>query len=255
MKLKALIFDLDGTFAETERDGHRVAFNRAFGEARVGWHWDVALYGQLLAVTGGKERIRYYLEHYQQDFCPPVALDEFIAKLHQAKTRYYIELLKEQGIPLRPGVLRLLHAAREQGLRLAIATTTTPENVTALVSTGIGRHALDWFDCIAAGDIVKAKKPAPDIYDYCLEQLQLEAGQCLAFEDSANGVRAAVDAGIRVVVTVNDYTRDEDFAGADLVLNHLGEPGQPCQVLSGKLDGFEYVKVDLLRRLSGEDEE
>ncbi|ADJ27701.1 HAD family hydrolase [Nitrosococcus watsonii] len=255
MKLKALIFDLDGTLAETERDGHRVAFNRAFDEAGIGWHWDGVLYGQLLTVTGGKERIRYYLEQYQQDFCPPEALDEFIAKLHQAKTQHYIELLKKRGVPLRPGILRLFHTAREQGLRLAIATTTTPENVTALLSTSIGRHALDWFDCIAAGDVVKAKKPAPDIYSYCLEQLQLEASECLAFEDSANGVRAAVEAGVKVVVTVNDYTRDEDFTGAALILNHLGEPDQPCQILNGKLNGFAYVTVEFLRRLSGETEQ
>lgn len=248
-KLQALIFDLDGTLAETERDGHRVAFNQAFAEAGLSWYWDVTLYGKLLGVSGGKERIRYYLDYYQPGFPSPIIMDSFIAKLHQAKTQYYAELLEEKKIPLRSGVVRLLNLAREMGLQLAIATTTTAENVTALLRTSIGHNALNWFDCIAAGDIVRTKKPAPDIYHYCLSQLQIEPAQCLAFEDSANGVRAAVGAGIKTVVTVNDYTRDEDFTGAVLVLDHLGEPGHPCTILSGNLDNFTYVDVDLLQRL------
>jgi HAD superfamily hydrolase (TIGR01509 family) len=252
-RLKALIFDLDGTLAETERDGHRVAFNQAFAKAGLDWDWDVALYGKLLKITGGKERIRYYLEHYQPNFRPPFALEKLIAELHQTKTHYYVGMLEQQGIPLRPGVLRLLNSAREQGLQLAIATTTTPENVTALLQNSIGVEALEWFDCIAAGDVVKAKKPAADIYYYCLEHLQIEPTQCLAFEDSTNGVRAAVGAGIKTVVTVSNYTWDEDFTGAALVLDHLGEPGQPCRVLKGELKDFEYVDITVLQRLHAEE--
>src|SRR5699024_3461675 len=130
------------------------------------------------------------------------------------KTHYYTQLLENQGLILRPGVTRLIHLAREKELKLAIATTTAMENVTALLRTSIGPSALDWFDCIAAGDVVRFKKPAPDIYYYCLDQLRIEPAQCLAFEDSENGVRAAVRAGIKTVVTVSDYTRDEDFTGA-----------------------------------------
>lgn len=250
--LKALIFDLDGTLAETERDGHCVAFNKAFAKAGLDWRWDVALYGKLLAVTGGKERIRYYLEHYQPNFHPP-ALEHFIAELHREKTRFYAELMKGQGLPLRPGVLRLLKSARQKGLQLAIATTTTLENVTVLLDSTIGADAQTWFACIAAGDVVRAKKPASDIYFHCLEQLQVEPNQCLAFEDSAHGTQAALGAGIKTIVTVSDYTRHENFAGAALILDHLGEPDQPCKILQGSLHGFKYVNMDVLQRLHGQE--
>lgn len=248
MPLRALIFDVDGTLADTERDGHRIAFNRAFAETELGWEWDIDLYGRLLAITGGKERIRHYCDTCLTGFTPPADFDDLVVRLHKAKTRYYTAMLGEGGIPLRPGVRRLLGEARGAGVRLAIATTTTPDNVTALLRHSLGEGADTWFDVIAAGDIVPAKKPAPDIYHFALEHLGLSAADCLAFEDSENGLRSAHGAGLATVVTVNDYTRSHDFTGAVAVLSDLGEPDQPFHVYHGEAHGQTYVNMDLLRR-------
>ena len=247
--LQALLFDVDGTLADTERDGHRVAFNRAFAEAGLDWDWTVELYGKLLAVTGGKERIRHYLDLYNTGFKRPAALDAFIAGLHQAKTRHYTELLATGAIPLRSGVKRLLQEASEAGLRLAIATTTTPENVDALLAHTLGAQWQDVFEVIAAGDIVPAKKPAPDIYHYTLQHMQLTPMQCLAFEDSENGIRATRGANLTTLITVNDYTHDHPFPEAAIVLDSLGEPDAPFTVLQGEADDFSFVDVDFLKYL------
>jgi len=246
--LKALIFDVDGTLADTERDGHRVAFNAAFRELGMDWEWDVPLYGKLLAVTGGKERIRHYVDIFRPDFSRPKDFDDLVVSLHKAKTRHYVDLLGRGGIPLRSGVKRLLKEARDAGIRLAIATTTTPENVTALLRDALGSDPSEWFEVIAAGDIVPAKKPAPDIYFWALDKLKLDAANCLALEDSENGVRASVGAGLKTVVTVNDYTLDHDFPGVVAVLSDLGEPGQPFNLISGEASGQECVDLGLLKK-------
>lgn len=249
MTLKALIFDVDGTLANTERDGHRPAFNQAFAKAGLDWHWDVALYGKLLGVTGGKERMKHYIDHYRPDYSKPADFDEMVAQLHKNKTRHYADSAALGGIPMRTGVKRLLAEARATGLRLAIATTTTPENVTVLLEHSLGMGSADWFEVIAAGDIVPAKKPAPDIYFYALEHMGLPASDCLAFEDSENGLRASRGAGLKTLVTVNDYTLDHDFRGAAAVLSSLGDPDEPNQWLAGlKLDQ-PFVDVAYLRML------
>lgn len=247
--LKALLFDVDGTLADTERDGHRVAFNRAFAEAGLDWEWSEELYGKLLAVTGGKERIRYYLDNFNTGFERPAGLEEFIAGLHKSKTRHYVEMLSGGLIPLRPGVKRLINEAREAGMRLAVATTTTPENVSALLENAMDPDAISWFEVIAAGDIVPAKKPAPDIYNYAMERMGLTPAECIAFEDSHNGIRSSMGAKLKTIIAVNGYTRHEDFSGAAIVLDNWGEPDAPFSVLIGEAGDAACLDLALVKRL------
>jgi HAD superfamily hydrolase (TIGR01509 family) len=249
--LKALIFDVDGTLAETERDGHRIAFNLAFSDAGLNWVWDEALYGELLSVTGGKERIHHFIKSYLPAL-PAGAADDingFVLRLQALKTGHYLELVRHGEIAPRPGVLRLLREARAAGLRLAIATTSSHESVEALLLS-FGADALGWFEVIGAGDSVALKKPAPDIYRYVLAKLGLAAAECLAFEDSDNGFLAAQRAAIPVIVTLNDYTAHQHFDGAVIVVDHLGEPGNPLTCLKGQLaPGCGFLDVDVLKRL------
>jgi HAD superfamily hydrolase (TIGR01509 family) len=248
-QLQALLFDVDGTLADTERDGHREAFNRAFAAHGLDWHWPVALYGELLAVTGGKERIRFFIDHYHPKLVHDGDLDRFIATLHRAKTEHYIQMLAAGAIPLRPGVRRLIDEARQAGLRLAIVTTTTPENVTALLTSALDAGSVAWFEVIAAGDIVPAKKPAADIYLWALAALQLPAAACIAFEDSHNGIVAASAAGLKTIVAINDYTANEAFADAAIVLDHWGEACQPSRVLAGPPLPCGYLDLAMVRQL------
>ena len=248
-ELKALLFDVDGTLADTERDGHRVAFNRAFVDAGLGWDWSPELYGELLAVTGGKERIRYYLDNFNTAFSRPDDLDGFIRGLHAAKTDHYTQLLAEGAIPLRSGVRRLIDEARAEGLRMAISTTTTPANVEALLVHALAPDAMSWFEVIAAGDIVPAKKPAPDIYDYAMQEMGLTPADCIAFEDSRNGILSSQGANLATIITVNGYTAEDDFSGASIVLEEMGEPDAPFTVLKGDAGDSVCLDMALVHRL------
>lgn len=217
---RALIFDVDGTLAETE-EAHRKAFNRAFAAAGLDWHWDQELYRKLLAVTGGKERIRYFIEDFGGNGAPMDGLDGFIKELHATKTEAYVDIVGGGELELRPGVRELIHAARTKGYRLAIATTTTPANIDALFSASFGDAENDLFEVICAGDSVPNKKPAPDVYLKALEELGLPAASCVAIEDSRNGLLSAVAAGISTIVTPGIYTVGEDFGEAACIVDDL----------------------------------
>ena len=215
----ALIFDVDGTLAETE-ELHRRAFNHAFARHGLDWHWDRALYKDLLRVTGGKERIRAF--HSRQWVAPPLS-DADIAELHRIKTAHYAELVETGCCPLRPGVTDLLAAAKARGQRLAIATTTSHGNIDALLSRALGTRWAADFDAIVAGDDVRHKKPAPDVYLEVLVRLKLAPSDCVAIEDSANGLIAASRADIPVLITRSLFFRDDDFSAARFVLDDLSE--------------------------------
>lgn len=213
----ALIFDVDGTLAETE-ELHRQAFNHAFSCHGLGWEWDRAVYTDLLRVTGGKERMRAY--HARLEITVPLS-DADIAELHRIKTAHYAGLIETGCCPLRPGVAELLAAAKARGQRLAIATTTSHGNIDALLSQALGpRWAAD-FDAVVAGDDVRHKKPAPDVYLEVLARLRLDAPDCVAIEDSANGLIAASRANIPVLITRSLFFRDDDFSDARAVLDDL----------------------------------
>ncbi len=211
--LQALIFDVDGTLAETE-EAHREAFNQAFADRGVPWSWDRALYRDLLKVSGGKERMRAYAEALvpASGDGPPEAPD--VVALHARKTTLYTAAVRAGGVPLRPGVQRLMNEARVAGLRLAVATTTTRANVLALLDGATGGRGHDWFECLCCADDAPIKKPDPQVYHVALDRLGLKPWQCLALEDSANGVRAARAAGVPVVVSQSVYTQGDDFTGA-----------------------------------------
>ncbi|GKS68470.1 haloacid dehalogenase superfamily, subfamily IA, variant 3 with third motif having DD or ED [Nitrosomonas sp. PY1] len=247
--LQAVLFDVDGTLADTEQDGHRVAFNQAFKENGLNWQWSIELYGELLQITGGKERIRYYLERYSPELLSRNDLKDWIVHLHKTKTGFYEMFMEKGSIPLRPGVARLIHELRDKKIKLAIATTTTLENVTSLLKSTLGEESIDWFDVIGAGDIVSMKKPAPDIYHWVLDQLKLNARQCIAIEDSENGLKSAIAANLQTLITVNDYTHLQDFSGALAILSDLGEPEKPFIQINGKTFKQQWIDYQSLNHM------
>jgi HAD superfamily hydrolase (TIGR01509 family) len=244
-RLDALLFDFDGTIAETERFGHRVAYNAAFAAFGLDWVWDEARYGELLAVGGGKERIaRYLAEEPRADGGPP-DLAALIAALHERKQQIFGTLAG--SIAFRPGIARIVREAQAAGTTLAIVTTAARTGVDAVLSRD--PQLRDAFALIAAGDVVPHKKPAPDIYRYALEQLGLDAGACIAIEDASIGLQASRAAGIVTLVAVSEYTRDESFKGAAAVLSDLGEPDAPARTLAGIAPPRGYADLAYLRAL------
>ena len=222
MTIKAIIFDVDGTLADTE-DAHRIAFNKAFADNNLPWEWDVALYDKRLKVTGGKERIKYYVSDFLSGYDKPENFDDFVKHLHKVKTAHYTAMLADGLVPLRPGIRQLIKETHAAGIKLAIATTTSPENVSALLEVGLGRDWQKYFDSVGCGDIVPQKKPAPDIYNWVLDEIKLAPQDCIALEDSRNGLLSAMAAGIKTYITTNPYTHRQDFDGAAGIFDDLSD--------------------------------
>jgi beta-phosphoglucomutase-like phosphatase (HAD superfamily) len=247
-RLKALIFDVDGTLAETEELGHRLAFNQAFDEAGLDWHWDSATYDALLAVAGGRERIHHWCRQVDPELAAGTDFDALVKRLHERKTARYLALVEQGRVGLRAGVARLLAEARARGVTLAIATTTTEVNVRRLLEVALGGDAWSWFTVVGAGDAVANKKPAPDIYRWVLARMGCPAQHVVAIEDSALGATAAVAAGIATVVTRSRQSRAESMPDAILAdLDGLGEYEAPAR---GRVDGCNWTGVVDVEALS-----
>lgn len=221
--MPALIFDCDGVLADTERDGHLPAFNAAFAEFGLDIAWDEATYHRKLQIGGGKERIA-------SEFAGEDRTD-LIKQLHARKTQLFTERVAGGLLPGRPGIHRLIAAVRELGWTVAVASTSAEPSVRAVLEHAVGPELAG--EChVFAGDIVAAKKPAPDIYLKVLDDLSLPPGECLVVEDSGIGVAAARAAGLTTIVTISSFTAGEDFTGAALVVDHLGELDQPLTVVA-----------------------
>ncbi len=248
MRIQALLFDVDGTLADTE-ETHRQAFNLAFLELGLAFAWEPDEYAELLRISGGKERLAHYFARLPVDAAERARLATLVPALHRVKTARYAELVATGGSPLRPGIARLIAEADAAGVRLAIASTTTSANVVALLDAELGPNAHRRFEVHACGDVVPSKKPAPDIYRLALASLGLTAAEAVAFEDSANGLAAAKAAGLYTVVTPTRWTRGQDFRAADLMLPHLGDPGHPLEHDPAVRARGRWLTLEALERL------
>jgi len=240
-EIKAIIFDQDGVIIDTERDGHRVAFNETFKEFGFDAEWDVEYYHELLQIAGGKERMKHHLE--TKGFGVEVApeeVDELIKKLHKRKTEIFVELITSGKLPLRPGVKRVMLEAMAAGLIVGVCTTSNEKAANA-VAHGVLKDIK--FAFVLAGDIVKKKKPDPEIYNLALEKTGLEPEECMVVEDSHNGVLAAKAAGMHCIATTNGYTENEDLNQADIIVSCLGDPDGEKGTLSKAGDGLDYDGV------------
>jgi HAD superfamily hydrolase (TIGR01509 family) len=257
MMKKVLLFDCDGVLADTERDGHRVAFNQMWAEFGVPWQWSVEDYGRKLKIGGGKERMASLFQEpgFLSVFTPPSTETErqdLVKKWHQRKTEIYRKIIASARIAVRSGVKRLSEDALRQGWILGVCSTSAREAVESVLLHAVGAENARQFSLLLAGDVVKAKKPAPDIYLMAARELQVSPAQCVVVEDSRNGLLSAVAAGMKCIVTVNDYTREEDFQEAAIVSTCLGDPeGERCVVLSNRCGAFVdgYVTVAVLEKV------
>ena len=251
-KLKAIIFDVDGTLAATE-ETHRQAFNAAFKEFNIPFQWSVFEYIELLDISGGKERILKFLQSKEYIAPENGNLRNHTLKVHQRKSEIYREKLIAGHIGLRNGVERLIKEAKDKGISMAIATSTSTANVETVLKSALGEDALSYFETLVSCDLVADKKPSPAVYQYALANLGLKPENCVVIEDTSNGNRSALAAGIQTVISTHPLTADEDFTGASLVIDQLGEPENNFAVSSGNSFGAGYVDVDLLEKIISAD--
>lgn len=254
MALKALLFDVDGTLADTEPQGHLPAYNEAFRELGLDWRWSPELYRELLLLPGGKERIAEYLKRYGPALGAHRADIErdamtWVERVHKIKSRYFRRLVSTGRVTLRSGVRRLIVEADQAGLRLAIVTNASRSSLEPFLEYTLGKELRDRIDFIISGEQVAHKKPAPDLYQLALLKLGIKPLECVALEDSSMGLIAAGSAGIPTLITINEDTRHHVFEEAALVVDKLGEPQEPFRVLQGEAGSYRYVSLQLLEEI------
>lgn len=255
MSLRAILFDVDGTLSDTEQQGHLPAYNEAFAEMGLRWHWSPELYRrELLLLPGGRERIRHFivkhrapLGDYQED--ADSDLVGWVNQVHAAKSRSFRRRVEAGRVTLRAGVARLIKEAAAADLRLALVTNASKRSLKPLLNYTIGADLASRVDLIVSGEQVDRKKPAPDLYLAAMQKLELKPEECIAIEDSEMGLCAAVAAGLSTLVTVNDDTREQDFSAALAVVDCLGEPEAPWTVVKGPLNGYNYATPAVLDSL------
>jgi HAD superfamily hydrolase (TIGR01509 family) len=240
-ELKAIFWDQDGVIIDTEKDGHRVAFNKMFNEVGYDFQWSVEVYGDLLAISGGKERMRHYFTEkgiiLEGD---PDKDAELLLSLHKKKTSIFVEMVESGILPLRAGVKRIMKEARDAGLRLGVCTTANERSANAIAKGMLGEIDLEF---VLAGDVVSKKKPNPEIYLLALERTGLSPDECIVIEDSHNGLLAAKAAGLRAVATTNIYTENEDLSYASIVVTSLGDPDGEKGILKESYKPIDFDGV------------
>lgn len=254
MSLRALLLDVDGTVADTERYGHRPAYNRAFRKLGLSFRWGPKLYRKLLELPGGKERLMHFVVHHQPDLGEHTAAfnadpDRWVGEVHELKSRYFRRYLRRGQVPLRPGVARLIREADAAGLHVALVSNASRASLKPVLRYGLGEELADRIDLIVSGEDVQRKKPSPDTYLLALAKLGLSPCECVALEDSSMGLRAAVAAGVPTIVTTNANTEGEDFSTAVMVLDGCGEPDAPARTLQGPPED-RYLTLAQLRQFA-----
>jgi len=239
-KIKAVLFDQDGVIIDTERDGHRVSFNLTFKEFGFTDEWSVEYYHELLQIAGGKERMKHHWK--TRGFSKPLTeeeIDNLVKEMHKRKTALFVELIETGKLPLRPGIHRFMKEAMDAGIKIGVCTTSNEQAAKAITEKILSDIK---FELVLAGDVVKNKKPDPEIYNLALTKLGLKPDEAMVVEDSKNGVKASKAAGIKTIVTTNSYTENEDVEAGDIIVSCLGDPdGEKAKMRKGGIPNFNGV--------------